>query len=172
MNKKDKSVLFLFLRYAIILVFGIGNFYILYKILTPITIHSTNIIIRLFVPTVLSGDIIHFGHSTIEIAPPCVAGAAFFLLIALLLSIPDVKIRTRLYAIATAILSLLFINIMRILILAPLTNVKYFEIIHWVFWNVLSTIFVVGIYLAVVKYYKIKNIPVYSDLKYIWGFIV
>ncbi len=167
MSNSNKKVVFLFLRYAIILIFGVGNFYILYKILTPITINSTNVILRLFTLTTLSGDVIHFGQTTIKIAPPCVAGAAFFLLFALLLSIPNIKIKTRIYAVLTAMATLLIINIARILILAPLTTAKYFEIIHWIFWNILSTVFVVGIYFATIKYYKIKGIPVYSDLKYL-----
>ncbi len=167
MNKDLKKIISLFFRYGIILIFGIGNFYLLYKIFTPATIYSVNFILGLFSPTVLIGNAIMFRQITVEIAPPCVAGAAFFLLLALLLSTANVKYKTRVYAIFTAMMSLFVINIIRILILAPITTMKYFEIIHWIFWNVLSTVFVIGIYFITIKIYKIKSVPVYSDIKYL-----
>lgn len=164
---KNKKIISLFLRYLTILILGAGNLYIIYKVLTPPTIYTTNLLLNIFTSTTLQGNFIYFGQTIIEIAPSCVAGAAFYLLLALLLSTADVKPKTRLYAILTAIAIFFALNITRILILASLISTPNFETIHWVFWHIVSTIFVVATYIATVKLYKIKSIPVYSDFKYL-----
>ena len=169
MNKDIKRIINIFSRYIAILILGAANLYIIYKVLTPLTIHVTNIILKIFAPTTLAGDIIHFQEATIQIAPACVAGSAFYLLLALLLSIGNVKFQTRLKAIGTAVLILFVLNVARIIILAFLITTSNFELIHWIFWHLVSTIFVVATYITTIKIYKIKSIPVYSDFKYIKG---
>ena len=62
---------------------------------------------------------------------------------------------------------LFVLNIARILLLASLIASPSFETIHWVFWHIVSTVFVVGTYIATTRIYKIKTIPVYSDFKYL-----
>lgn len=165
----NKKIIGLFSRYLVILIFGIGNMYLIYKILTPPTIHATNLLLSVFTQTTLIGNTIYFGQVIIEIAPSCVAGSAFYLLLILLFSTADIKPKTRLYAILTAIAILFVLNVTRILILAPLTTLPNFETIHWVFWHIVSTVFVVTTYIATIKLYKIKSIPVYSDIKYLIG---
>ena len=157
----------LFLRYLTILILGTGNFYLIYKALTPLTIHTTNLLLNIFTPTTLTEDIIRFNQATIQIVPSCVAGSAFYLLLILLFSTANIKPTTRLYAILTATATLFILNITRILILASLTTTPNFETIHWIFWHIVSTIFVAATYIATTKLYKIKSIPVYSDIKYL-----
>lgn len=167
MNKDYKKIINLFLRYAIILILGVGNLYIIYGALTPLTVNATNLAIKILTPTTLINNTIHFSQATIEIAAPCVAGSAFYLLLALLLSTSNVKPKTRIYSILTAVAILFTLNITRILILASMITSPNFEIIHWIFWHILSTIFVVATYVATIKLYKIESIPVYSDIKHI-----
>lgn len=167
----NKKIIRLFLRYLTILILGIGNLYIIYKILTPLTIHTTNILINIIVPTTLTGNIIQFGQTTIQIVPSCVAGSAFYLLLVLLFTTADVKPKTRLYAISTAVAIFFALNITRILILVYLIPSPNFETIHWIFWHTVSTIFVIATYFITIKLYKIKSIPVYSDFKYIISLI-
>lgn len=167
MNKHSKKLLGLFSRYFAMLLIGAGNLYIFYKILTPLTIHVINIILSIFMDTRLINNIIFTGKMGIEIIPACIAGSAFYLLFVLILSTANIKPKIRIKAVLTAFTIFFTLNIIRILILIPLTNISSFEIIHWIFWHVISTLFVVATWFGVVKIYKIKSIPVYTDLKYL-----
>jgi len=167
MKKDSKKTINLFSRYIAILIFGAGNLYLIYKIFTPLTVHTTNLFLKIFTQTTLVGNTIHLNQSIIEIAPPCVVGSAFYLLLVLFFSVADVKPKTRTYAILTALSVFFALNIIRILILTPLIATTYFETIHWMFWHVISTLFVAGTYIVTVKTYKIKSIPFYSDIKYL-----
>lgn len=167
MNKDTKKISNLFLRYLSIIILGLGNLYIIYKILTPLTLHATNFSLKIFTPTLLIENIIQFNQSLIEIAPPCVAGSAFYLLLVLLLSTANIKPEVRLKAVLTAIATLFVLNITRILILASIISTPSFETIHWIFWHIVSTIFVVATYIATIKLYKIKSAPFITDIKYL-----
>ncbi|MBT6690130.1 pacearchaeosortase [archaeon] len=167
MQNQAKKILSLFMRYIAIIAIGLGNLYILYKVLTPLTIHATNSILSLFTRTSLAGNIIHIRNAIIEIAPPCVAASAFFLLIALILSTSNIKPKTRAYAILAATATLFTLNITRILLLIPFIGQPYFETLHWIFWHLISIVLVLVTYLTIIKTYKIKSIPVYSDFKYL-----
>ncbi len=171
MNKQSKKIYGLFARYVAILLIGAGNLYIIYKLLTPLTVHILNTVLSIFTTTTLTGNIIHLSQTHIEIVPACVAGAAFYLLLLLVLSTADIKPKTRIKAILTAFTSFFVLNIIRILILVPMINTPYFETVHWIFWHLVSTVFVVAVWFSVVRIYKIKSIPVYSDLKYLKSLI-
>ena len=165
MNKQSKKILGLISRYCVILLISTGNLYAIYKILTPLTIHTINTILLIFTNTTLISNIIFTSKIGIEIVPACVAGAAFYLLLILVLSTADIKPKTRIKAIFTALAMFFTLNILRILILILLIGRPSFEIIHWVFWHLISTLFVVATWFSVVKIYKIKSIPIYSDIK-------
>ena len=70
-----------------------------------------------------------------------------------------------------AFASLLILNILRILILSFITLSKpsLFNTTHEVFWYGISTLSVVGIWFAEVKLFKIKQIPFYSDIKFVFS---
>ena len=153
------------------LLIGAGNLYVIYKLLTPLTIHVLNAVLSIFTDTLLIGNIIHMTNIGIEIVPACVAGSAFYLLLLLLMSTADIKPQTRTKAIITAFAMLFALNLLRILILIPMATAAYFETVHWISWHLVSVVFVVGIWVAIVKIYKIKKIPIYSDIKYIRSLI-
>ena len=166
MNNQSKKILGLFARYLSILLIGIGNLYIIYKILTPLTIHVLNAILSIFTNTVLLNNMIKLNEVIIEIVPACVAGSAFYLLFLLVMSTADIKPKIRIRAFMISFAMLFALNTLRILILIPMANAAYFETVHWIFWHLVSTIFVIGVWLGTVKIYKIKKIPVYSDIRY------
>ncbi|NPE27053.1 pacearchaeosortase [Methanococcoides sp. SA1] len=157
----------IFLRYLLVLLLGIGNFYIFREILTPLTIHTVYQILSIFTNTTLIVDTIQTSSYTIQIAPPCIATSAFYLLFFLIMSTPNMKIKTRSKAILTALGALFVLNVARILLLVPLINTTYFEAIHWIFWHLVSIVFVLAIWFTITKVYKIKSIPTYSDFKYL-----
>ncbi len=171
MDKQSKRIFGMFIRYFLLLLAGIGNLYIFYKILTPLTIQSAGAMISLFTQTIIVGNLIFTKGVIIEIVPACVAGAAFYLLFLLIFSTAEVKPKTQFIAIITATAILFLLNITRITFLTLIVDKAYFPIAHWVLWNLASTIFVVAIWFLIVKIYKIKSIPFYSDIKYLASLI-
>jgi hypothetical protein len=169
MNKQSKKIWGIFSRYLALIILGLGNLYIIYKILTPLTILVTNGILSIFTKTSLIDNMIRMADMSIEIVPACVAGSAFYLLLLLIVSMADVKPVVRTKMIITALITLFLLNITRILILVPFARTTYFDTIHWIFWHIISTVFVVGIWVMIVRIYKTKSIPIYSDVKYIAG---
>jgi exosortase/archaeosortase family protein len=171
MNKQSERLANLFARYIAVLILGAGNLYILYKILTPLTIKTTSRVLSIFSPVIVVDNLIRFKGVFIEIIPACIAGAAFFLLLFLILSTAEIKPGKRAIVIIISMISLFVLNIIRIIILVALMKTSYFGIVHWTFWHIISTLFVVGIWFTMVKIYKIKAIPVYSDFLYVQSLI-
>lgn len=166
-KQKNNNLVYLFLRYLLIVLLGLGNLFIFYKIFTPLTIYPVYFLLSLFSSAMLLDKIIIFNGSVIQLIPACIAGAAYYLLVILILSTPNIKTSKRIIVILFSILSLLILNILRIFFLALLTNSVYFDSVHMIFWYALSTIFVVGIWMLAVKIFNIASVPVYSDLKYL-----
>jgi len=173
MNKQSKGVFKLFARYISVLILGLGNLYLFYKILTPLTVHVTNFVIMIFTETNLINTIIYLTEIgfAIEIVPACVAGSAFYLILLLIMSTADIKPEIRIKAILTSFALLFALNVLRILLLVPMATASYFETVHWVSWHFISIVFVVGVWVLIVNTYKIKSIPVYTDLKYLKSLI-
>lgn len=170
--KKNNSVFYdLILRYAILLILGITGLSLFYFILSPLTISFVYFILDIFFNVSLSGNVLIFsGQLPVAIIGACVAGSAYYLLTILNLSTPNIKIKTRLVALAFSFVIFLIINSLRIVILSVLhiLNSSFFDIIHLVFWYFFSVVFVVGIWFFEVKIFKIKNTPLYSDLKFLY----
>src|SRR3989344_909424 len=168
--KRESSInsLFLLLRYIILLglMFTLP---LIYKILTPLTVYGTAFLLNIFYKVSISIDIITISPSTIiQIIPPCVAGSAYLLLLILNLTV-SMKPKTRIGSILFSILVLFMLNILRIFLLAVLlvNNSQFFDFTHKLFWYILSTLFVVIIWFFTAYLFKIKQIPVYSDIKYL-----
>ena len=163
---KDISII---ARYFLIILVGLGNLYLFYKIFFPSTFYLSYLLLSLFGETTVfpNVSIILFNQVSIEIIKACVAGSAYYLLFILAMSIPNVKISKRILLILFSFAVLLLVNSIRILLMGIVAQTIYFESLHMFFWYVLSTIFVVGIWFLSVKLFKIKEIPVYSDVKYL-----
>jgi len=157
----------LFLRYTIIILAGLGNLALFYKLLTPITTKTVSFILNLFSPTITIANTIIFNSITIQLIPACIAGSAYYLLLILTLTTPNIKLNKTIKILFTSFITLFILNISRIIILTFANQTIYFESLHIIFWYIFSTIFVIAIWIFNIKFYKIKNIPVYSDLKYL-----
>lgn len=171
MKKQNKQLLNLVIRYAIILLAGLGNLWVFYKIFTPLTIRTVAFFFSLFTKTSISGNLIITQKVILEIIPACVAGSAYYLLLILVLAAPNIKLPKRIKIILFSFVSLFILNIARIIIITLISNTTYFEITHLIFWYFISTIFVVGIWITAVKLFKIKSIPVYSDVNFLYKLI-
>ncbi len=164
--KKTYSIL---IRYLILLAL-MFSLPLIYKIITPLTLYTILGILKLFFKEVLlQGNIISIEFKTfLEIIPQCIAGSAYLLLLILNLTVP-MKSKKRFYSILTSFLLLFALNILRIftLTLLQINNSSFFNITHKLFWYILSTVFVVGIWFLIVRLYSVKEIPVYTDIKYL-----
>ena len=175
-NMGGNALLGLGLRYLILILAAIPNLAIFYFIFTPLTVYPVYFLLGLFFDVSLLSNVINKiilinGFFPIELIEACIAGSAYYLLLILNLSTPGLKLKTRIYAIVFSFVFFLIINILRIFVLSlvAVSGSSFFGITHKVFWYLISTLFVVGIWFAEVKLFKIKEIPIYSDLKNLYN---
>ncbi len=170
--KKGGSVESIIIRYLILIAVAIPNMWILFEIFTPLTIYPVKWILSIFFSvSSISGNTLLLNQTiSIELISACVAGAAYYLLLMLNLFTPGIKIKKRIYMILSAFGIFLIVNILRIVILSALaySHFAFFDITHEIFWYAISTVFVVGIWFWQVKAFKIREIPLYSDLKFLY----
>ena len=142
---------------------------LIYKILTPLTIYPTIFLLKLFYQvSYLNSMIILNSKTIIYIIPACIAGSAYLLLLILNLSLP-MSLKKRIRTILFSLTLLLSLNILRIFSLSILydNSFRFFDITHKLFWYGLSTLFVILIWFYTVKKFNIKEIPIYTDIKYL-----
>lgn len=155
-------------RYLIILLIGLG-LPLLYIILTPLTIYPSSFLLRLFYPIIVQGNEIIIGDAIITLISACLAASAFYLLILLNISIP-MNTRNRIYSLSFSLLLFLGINILRIAIFSILfiNSFQYFDFTHKLFWYFLSGVLVFLVWIATIKLFKIKGIPFYTDIRFLY----
>ena len=167
-HKQFKNIL---IRYFILILVAIPNLWIFYFVFTPITVYPVYFLVSLFFESVLTKTTVTISnYFPIEIIRACVAGAAYYLLLILNLSTPKIKLKKRIKMILLAFGCLLILNILRIFFLSItyVNGYSWFDITHKLFWYLGSSVLIVGIWFAEVKLFKIKQIPFYSDLKFLY----
>jgi exosortase/archaeosortase family protein len=170
MKKGMDRVLDIIVRYTILITVGIIGIKIFYLFFEAFTVYPVYALLKLFFTNIsLLSNVIIIGDAPIEIIGPCIAGSAYYLLLILNLSIPKIDFKRRIELLFFTFSSLLIINILRIFLLSVLfvTGTSFFDITHKLFWYAGSTIFVVGIWFLGVKIFKIKEVPFYSDIKFL-----
>ena len=171
LKKDSRNILDIVSRYLILVLISIPNLWLFYFIFTSLTIYPVYFLVSLlFEEVALFGDIVIIDGLAVEFIRACIAGSAYYLLLILNLSTPKINLKKRITMILISFAALLIINIIRIfvLILVFFYGFSFFDITHKFFWYFMSTIFVIIIWFAEVKYFKIKEIPFYSDMKYLY----
>ena len=119
----------------------------------------------------LSFDALIINNYNLIFAPACIAIGAYHLLILLILFTKDIKLKDAIKYFLIGSFLILVMNIIRVIILI-LVGVNYgeewFELIHLAFWYGISGVYVALVWIFLVYRYKIKSVPVYSDLKYLY----
>lgn len=172
MKKLNFKIWSIVLRYLIMIAIALPGLWIFYAVFTPLTVYPVYSVIKLFLPTTLAGTTLLInGRIPIELVAACIAGSAYYLLFIFNITIPGIKLEKRVGMILLSFFVFLMLNIIRIisLIFLYVSGSSLFYPIHEIFWYVLSTVFVVGIWFAEVKLYRIREIPVYSDIKFLFG---
>jgi len=162
---KSKGIIALFFRYILLILIAIPH-NLIYAILTPITIFPVLGILSLFYPGIaLQGTSMLINNNVIGIISACIAGSAYYLLLILNLSTP-MPIKIRIKSLAFMLVSLLVLNILRLVIFIALfvSGFSYFDITHKLSWYFGSTLLVLLIWFANVYLFKIKGIPAYTDI--------
>ncbi len=162
---KKNRFYFLILRYIILVLVALPNLYLFYSIFTPLTIFPVFYLLNIFFKTSLTDAAITFNGTTIHLVKACIAGSAYYLLLILNLTTP-MKIKKRIFSILFLFSSFLIVNIVRILLFSIilLTSFSLFKTLHLITWYFLSAAIVFLIWLLNIKIFKIKKIPVYSDI--------
>ncbi len=169
---KTKDLWELIPRYLILLVLGFFNLKFFYFIFSPLTVHPVFWIVSLFNDNarLLAGNLIFFEGLYAEIIPACVAGAAYYLLLILNLTTP-MNINKRIKSILFLVFVFLFLNIARILFFMGFlaAGYQYFDLAHSITWYFGSTLLVIIIWFVNIWLFKIRAIPIYTDVKRIFS---
>jgi exosortase/archaeosortase family protein len=171
MVKEVREFRNIFVRYLLIVLFGLGNLWLIYRLMKPLTIYGSGYLLSLFYDVSILGSVLLIEGLKFEVVNACVAGSAYYLLMILALSTKAGSWGRHIKLILIGWGMLLGFNVIRIIILIVMGigGSIYFDVIHKVFWYGLSTIFVLIAWFFSAYILKIKAIPVYSDFKYIIG---
>lgn len=159
----------LFARLSLAIVLALFS-EIFYLIFSPLTLFWSYYFLKLFIPGVMliGTKLITIGN-TFSFVPACTAASAYLLLALLILLTKGMSWMRRIELFVWGSLGILAFNIFRIeLLLLFFFNVSSaYSTLHLLFWKFLSTLFVFLLWIMMTKRFKIRNVPIYSDLKYI-----
>ena len=161
---------YLFIRYSLVLAILVSN--VLAFFLPVLTIKSVYYLINLFVSAVLFQNIIIFQGKMVVIIPACIALSAYYLLLILNFTTP-MPLKKRIYTLVFSLLALFIINVIRIILFSFLLikSEVIFTTLHFITWFFLSSVIVFLIWIAEIYMFKIKEVPVYTDIKFLLGAI-
>ena len=158
-------------RYVLILAAAIPDLFIFYLIFEPLTIYPVYWILGIFADVSVNGNVLLTNGVPVKFIKACIAGSAYYFLFFLNLSTPEIKTRKRIKILLLSFLTLLAFNVARIIVLMwfYFREFAFFDVTHWFLWHFTGTLLVVGMWFFQVRYFKIKEIPVYSDVKFLIG---
>lgn len=163
-----KYELFLLLRVLIAFFFPVNFFY---TIFLPLTIYPSMWLFQLSgFDALISGNLLTVNSQPLAFISACIAPYAYYLLLILILLTKDMAVLIRVKVFLLGSLMILAGNILRIFILVlVLFNLgkNAFDTIHIIFWYAIATVYVALVWIILVKVFKIKSIPIYSDFKYL-----
>lgn len=165
---KTFDVPLIFFRYLFILLVGLGNLRVFYWIFSGPTINVTYFFLHLISPSsILFRDSILFNSVYITLSQACIAGSAYYLLFILVFSLPKMKVIKRIVLLCSLYGIFFMINVIRIVTFANFAEGKLFNTLHLFSWYFLSTLLIIFIWFLVLKTFKVKGVPFYSDFHFI-----
>ena len=145
---------------------------VFYHIFKYPTIFGSYLLLKILnINFVLTGSTIIINDHYLILSRPCIGDYAYLLLYMLIILTADLGIARRICLFVVGSLMILFVNILRIGLLCYLLfhfGFESFQAVHMLFWDLLSSVIVVGIWFLLVWLFKIKAIPIYTDIKKIW----
>jgi len=140
---------------------------LIYLILSKPTFYLSYLSVFFYNPIIRENYLL-INNVKLIFVPACIAASAYLLLGLLILLTKDIKFQTSIKIFIIGSLAILIANLIRIFILIIILisyNFNTFQNLHLFFWKILSSIYVALIWILLTKYYNIKTIPIYSDLK-------
>lgn len=158
-------------RVLIALAIFLVPYNVFYALFLKITVFLSYLPLLLKYNPVIEGDLILINSQPLRFIPACIATSAYYLLALLVLSTKDIKPKSRIFMFVIGSGLILITNTIRIDILIY-TFLEYgrnlFGLIHLFFWTIVSSIYVVIVWIFLTKLFRIKAIPIYSDLVYLY----
>jgi exosortase/archaeosortase family protein len=172
MSKISNKYIDVLIRYSLLLIIALSGLSLIYFIFEPLTKYPVYFLFNsIYDILVAPGNVIIFEYYDIslEIVGGCIAGSAYFLLLMLNLSTPNIKFSKRMKLLGFSFLIFLTFNILRIFIIGVLflNDFQWAEFIHKSLWYFGSIVLIIIIWFYQVKKFKISKIPFYSDVKLI-----
>lgn len=170
---KLNATLEILTRYGIAVIVSIITlaFPVFYIIFRPLTVFPVFWLLRPFYNISLKGmESFLVAGNEIVFIDACIAGSAYALLFLLNTLTRDINLKKRIFIFLFDALILLILNILRLIILIVLlvNDSAAFDFTHKAFWYILSTIFVVAVWFFSMWLFKIKTIPFFSDVKFLF----
>jgi len=160
----------LIIRLFLLLVMPLSFFYFVF---TPLTIYPSYFLLKItgFAPQFTSSTVLAFQELAVRFVPACIAASAYYLLYILILLTKELALIKSVKLFIYGSLLILSVNIIRIyLIILVLIKygVNYFNAIHLFFWTFVASVYVALIWIFLTRKMKIKSVPAYSDIKYLY----
>ena len=155
------------LRYGFAILLAL-SYPVFYFVFSPLTIFSTFFLLDPFFQVTLVGSSILFDSVAFTFIPACTAASAYILLGVLILLTRNIGFRKGLQMFFIGSGAILVMNIVRIISLMWVRlnlGQNYFDAVHVLMWYGVSTLFVFLVWVLLNKWYQIKEVPVYSDIK-------
>lgn len=134
---------------------------------TKPTIYGTYTLLLNYNP-LIAGEFLIIKNNIFEFVEACIVPYAYYFLFILCLLTKDISLKDRIKIIFFGFILIFTMNILRIyllIVLAQEYGFELFHLIHMFFWKFLSGVYVALVWILLVKIYKVKSIPIYSDLK-------
>ena len=140
-------------------------------IFTPLTVYGSYIILLSFFDVIIRDSFLIVNGFPFKIVEACVASAAYYLLWLLCFLTKDISVKVRFKIIVYGFLLIFGMNLFRIgllVFLAMKYGFYWFSLVHLTFWYIVTGVYVALVWIFLVRYYNIKNVPMYSDVKTIY----
>jgi len=141
-----------------------------YFLFTYPTLYGSYLLLLYYKP-VLIGQAIIIGNILFNVVEACIGGVAYLLLLLLILLTKEIAFKNRIKLFIIGSILIYLFNIIRIsalIFLAVNYNLSYFDSIHLFIWKFFSGVYVALIWIFLVIKYKIKDVPILSDAKYLY----
>lgn len=164
-----KYVYKLILRLAIALLLGTFLYPLYDYFFTPLTVWFSYLVLSIFnYNPVMMDNLVIIKNTLVTFIPACTAASAYFLLSLLVLLTKDLSFKKAISMFLLGSLLILFGNVVRAVILILILvnqGTNLFQTLHLFFWKVISGAYVALVWIGLIYLFKIKTIPVYSDLE-------
>ncbi len=141
------------------------------KFFYPLTIYLPYFLLKLInYQAFIIPPYIITSENYIRFSQACAAISAYFLLLLLIVLTKDIKLKTRIKIFLLGSVIIFTINMARIIILIAVLEkfgFSTFQQTHDIFWIIFGSLIVALTWIFLTRYYKIKSIPIYSDIKYL-----